>query len=406
MYSQQTPWQVNYDETQVPPFTLPEVLRSVDGRKISSATEWERNRPALLELFRKEMYGRRMPLPHRTTYKLLSEKKDALDGTALMQQIEMTFSMEDQREHKAVMLLFIPAGVKGPVPVFTGLTFNGNHVVSDDPDILVTGVTGETFRSFDRTPGAQSRRFPLKRLMERSFALAVCSYHDFFPDNYKGWEKSIFSLFLSPEELRPRGRDISAIGAWAWGISRMLDYLETHPLVDAGKAAVFGHSRLGKAALWAGAEDTRFKLVCVNDSGCGGASPNRRLWGETLYAMHLKEESFGNYWFTHTLRDICKTPEKLSIDQHQLIALIAPRSVAVHSATEDRWADPRGEYLSLWHAGKVYELYGRKDLICATPPPPDTPAGSTMSYFLRTGAHDMLLPDWECYMDAFDSALK
>ena len=406
MYIQQEPWRVNYDESQVPPFTLPEVLRSVDGKRISTAAEWESNREPLLELFRKEMYGRRMPRPHKTRYTLLSEKSGALDGLALMRQIEMTFSMENGREHKAVMLLFIPADAGKAVPVFTGLTFNGNHVVCDDPDILVTGTAGEAFRSFDRTPGAQSRRFPLKQLMERSFAVAVCSYHDFFPDDHRGWEESIFSLFFSPEELRPRGRDISAIGAWAWGISRMLDYLETDPLIAADKAAVFGHSRLGKAALWAGAEDTRFKLVCVNDSGCGGAAPSRRLWGETLYSMHRKEESFGNYWFTHTVKDICKTPEKLSVDQHQLISLIAPRSIAVHSATRDRWADPRGEYLSLWHAGPVYELYGKKSLTGATPPPPDTPVGSDMSYFLREGSHDLLLSDWECYMDAFERTLK
>lgn len=406
MYRQQIPWKVNYDESQVPPFSLPDVLRTVDGAPIDSVATWEAARPALLELFRKEMYGRRLPPPDTTHYKLLSEKKDALDGTAVMQQIEMTFSMDNGKSHKAIMLLFIPAAARKPVPVFTGLTFNGNHVVCNDPDILVTGSVGAEFRDFDRTYGSQARRFPLKRIIERSFALAICSYHDFFPDNYKGWEKSILPLFLSPAELRPRGKDISAVAVWAWGLSRMLDCLETNPLIDAGKAAVFGHSRLGKTALWAGAEDTRFKLVCVNDSGCGGAAPSRRLFGETLFSMCAREEGFGNYWFTHTVKEICATPEKLSVDQHQLIALIAPRAVAVHSATLDRWADPRGEYLSFWHAAPVYKLYGKKTVINATPPPPDTPVGSDMSYFLRQGPHDMLLSDWECYMNAFDAAVK
>ena len=185
MYRQQIPWQVNYDESQVPPFSLPEVLRTVDGVPIDSVAQWEANRPALLELFRKEMYGRRLPLPDSTQYKLLSEKKDALDGTAIMQQIEMTFSMDNGKSHKAIMLLFIPAAARKPVPVFTGLTFNGNHVVCNDPDILVTGSAGAEFRDFDRTYGSQARRFPLKRIMERSFAVAVCSYHDFFPDDFR-----------------------------------------------------------------------------------------------------------------------------------------------------------------------------------------------------------------------------
>ena len=406
MYTQQTPWYVNYDETEVPPFALPDVLTGVDGQKISSVQEWEANRNALLETFRKEMYGRRMPLPDKVEYKLLSEKKEALDGLAVMQQIEMTFSMNNGRSHKAVMLLFIPAAAKEKVPVFCGLTFNGNHVVLDDPDILVTGEVGSKYRSFDRTPGAQSRRFPLKEIMKRSFALAVCSYHDFFPDDARAWKESIFSLFMTDEELTPRGRDVSAIGGWAWGLSRMLDFLETHPAVDGSRAAVFGHSRLGKAALWAGAEDTRFKLVWSNDSGCGGAAPSRRLYGETLFAMCARPDGFGHYWFTDTVKDICSEPEKLSIDQHQLIALTAPRGITVHSATKDQWADPRGEYLSLWHAAPVFALYGKKGIPCATPPAPDTPVGTDMNYLLREGAHDLLLSDWLCSMNAFEYVLK
>ena len=195
MYIQQIPWVANYDENEVPPFVLPDPLKAVDGSSITSTAQWEANRAALLEQFRKFMYGRRLPLPDKVTYKVLHEKKGAVDGKAVMRQIELEFSMNNGRSHKAVMLLFIPAAAKGPVPVFTGLTFHGNHVISDDPDIIVTGVAGEEFRSFDRTPGAQTRRFPLSEFMERNFAFAVCSYHDFFPDAYAGWKKSIDSDF-------------------------------------------------------------------------------------------------------------------------------------------------------------------------------------------------------------------
>ena len=265
---------------------------------------------------------------------------------------------------------------------------------------------GAEFRSFDYTRGVQSRRFDLKTFMKRSIALAVCSYHDFFPDDYKGWKKSIWSLFVPEEEMEPRIKNASAIGAWAWGLSQMLDYLETVPEIDADKAAVFGHSRLGKTALWAAVEDTRFKFAHVNDSGCGGAAPNRRLFGETLFCMCSNSAGFGHYWFTEYVNDICLTPEKLPVDQHQLIALVAPRGVAVHSATEDLWADPTGEYISLWNANPVYALYGKKTLTSATPPPPDTPVGTDMSYFLRKGKHDLLPSDWACSLDAFEYVLK
>lgn len=406
MYVQELPWQVNYNESEVPLYTLPDVLTAVDGSKITTAAQWEANRGALVQVFRDVMYGRRPPMADKVEYTLLSEKKDALDGTAVMRQVELKFTMNNGKSHKAVMLLFIPADARGPVPVYCGLTFIGNHVVCDDPDILITGTAGAEFRSFDYTRGAQSRRFDLKTFMKRSIALAVCSYHDFFPDDYRGWKKSIWSLFVPEEEMEPRIKNASAIGAWAWGLSQMLDYLETVPEIDADKAAVFGHSRLGKTALWAAVEDTRFKFAHVNDSGCGGAAPNRRLFGETLFCMCSNSSGFGHYWFTEYVNDVCLTPEKLPVDQHQLIALVAPRGVAVHSATEDLWADPTGEYISLWNANPVYALYGKKTLTSATPPPPDTPVGTDMSYFLRKGKHDLLPSDWACSLDAFEYVLK
>lgn len=405
MYVQNTvDWTANYNESEIPPFTLPELLRTVDGREITDSAQWEANRPALLQTFRDVMYGRRLPLPDKVEYTLLSEKKDAIDGLAVRREIELKFSMNDGRSHKAVMLLYIPAAASGPVPVFTGLTFIGNHVVSDEEDIRMTGHAGALLNGFTRVRGVQTRRFPLAEIMKRNFALAVCSYHDFFPDHIGGWYQSIFRIFMTPEELAEH-KNATAIGAWAWGISRMLDCLETLPEIDADKAAVFGHSRLGKTSLWCGAEDTRFKLVCVNDSGCGGAAPDRRLFGETLYTMCRNPAGYGNYWFTHTMKDVALTPEKLPVDQHQLIALTAPRSIAVHSATEDLWADPKGEYLSTWSAGPVFKLYGKKPLESESQPAPDTPVGTDVSYFLRTGKHDLLLSDWQCYMDAFDHTI-
>ena len=175
-------------------------------------------------------------------------------------------------------------------------------------------------------------------------------------------------------------------------------------MIDGTKAAVFGHSRLGKASLWAGANDERFKLVCVNDSGCGGAALSRRLYGETLFSMF--ERSRIGYWFTDTLREKALHPEELPLDQHELIALIAPRAVSVHSATEDQWADPKGEYLAAYHAGPAFRLFRKTPLSSETPPAPETPAGSDVSYYYRTGQHDLLLADWLHYLAMADRVFK
>ena len=180
----------------------------------------------------------------------------------------------------------------------------------------------------------------------------------------------------------------------------MLDMLETMPEIDTSRAAVFGHSRLGKTSLWTGAQDTRFKLVCVNDSGCGGAALNRRLYGETLYSM-VEYNKIG-YWFCDYLCKHSLHPEELPFEQHQLISLVAPRAVSVHSATEDQWADPTSEYYSAYNAGKVYGLYGKTPLANPEPPAPDTPVGGDVSYFLRTGKHNLLPRDWMHYLDLAD----
>ena len=168
---------------------------------------------------------------------------------------------------------------------------------------------------------------------------------------------------------------------------------------------MFGHSRLGKSSLWAGANDERFKLVCVNDSGCGGAALSRRLYGETLFSMY-HANSLGKWWFTDTLEAKAGHPELLPLDQHELISLIAPRAIAVHSATEDQWADPKGEYLSAWLAGPVFELFGKTPLTSETPPEPEHTVGTDVSYYCRIGKHDLLLSDWEHYLAMADRLFK
>lgn len=399
-YQQTLPWKENYDEAKMPPYTLPDLLCCFDGRKIETADDWQKyRRPELLTAFRDYMYGEEPPLPDHTSYEVLDEAV-VHHGLGIRRQIKLTFTMDNGKSHSVVMLLYIPAKKRanGKAPVFVGLTFDGNHVVELDPAIIKTGSPA----AMKKDRGIQSYRFPLDYILWRGYAIAIVSYHDFFRDEPTGWQHSIFELFYDKEQLaQGRLEQYSAIGAWSWGISRMLDYLETVPEIDGDKAIVYGHSRLGKTSLWTGARDERFKLVCVNNSGCGGAALSRRLYGETLFSMH-NYCSFA-FWFCGKLKELALTPEKLPIDQHCLIAMIAPRAVAVHSAILDQWADPKGEYLSTYHAGPAFSLFSLEPLTSEEPPELDVPVGSMISYFCRNGGHAIITADFEHYLDRADA---
>ena len=406
LYPETLPWTANYNEADMPSFALPELMTCSDGEIVTSKEQWlNKRRPELLAMFRKVMYGDVPPPPDRVAYTVLTEKKDARDGIAIRREIRMDFIMNNGMRRMAIMLLYIPAGAKKKVPVAVNLTFGGNESVTTEEDITMTGLIGKRDSHFLQ-PGARVERWPIEYIMKRGYALAICSYHDFFADTYDDrWQTSIYELFRSREELNGRPLNASAISAWAWGYSRMLDCLQSVPEIDCEKAMCVGHSRLGKTALWTGVNDERFKVVCVNDSGCGGAALSRRLFGETLYAMYHYSK-VGTYWFNDELDQYCRHPENLPFDQHQLLALVAPRTLCVHSATEDLWADPKGEYLAAWHAGAAFELFGKVPLASENPPPPDTPVGSDVAYLLRTGKHNILESDWVSYLDAADRAFQ
>ncbi len=390
-YRQQSPWRPNYNENAIPPYEIPDPLTCFDGTKIRSAGEWfAKRRTELMAAYRKYFYGEELPLPDKTEYTLLEEKQ-ILCGLGIRRQIELKFSMVSGAEYKIVMLVYFPASQKD-VPVFTTLNFIGNHVVEADPDIIPTGCIGDL--AAER--GSASRRYPLELILGKGYAIAAVTHNDIFFDHPEtGWQNSVCTkLFsLDPEKY-------AAIGTWSWGLSRMLDCLTAFvPEIDPGKAIVCGHSRLGKTALWTMARDERFKMACVNDSGCGGAALNRRLYGETLYSMYGNKIGF---WFVPLLREYSLTPEKIPVEQNELIALAAPRYVAVHSATEDQWADPAGEYLATYYAGPVFQLFGMSGPESEKPPPPETAVGNELSYYCRIGKHDILAADFEHYIDRAD----
>ncbi len=406
----------NYDETKVGLYTLPDPLMGSDGKRVTTAEAWNtRRRPELLRLFETYMFGKVPTPPHpiKLLFTVNSEDRQALGGKAIRREVAILFR-DDPAAPRINLLVYLPkdAVANRRVPVFLGLNFEGNHAVSTDPGISLAtawlpnnpaaGIVDH--RATEGSRGSEASRWPVERILTRGYALATACYCDIDPDYDDGFKNGIHPLFYQPGQTRPAADEWGSIGAWAWGLSRMLDYLETAPEVDARKAAVMGHSRLGKTALWAGASDPRFAIVISNNSGAGGAALSRRIFGETVARLNT---SFP-HWFCGNFKTFSDREFMLPFDQHELISLIAPRPVLISSAAEDLWADPKGEFLAAWGADPVYRLLGTDGLAISRWPKPaiNSLVKSTIGYRIRPGKHDVTSDDWDAYMDFADHHFK
>ena len=355
---------------------LPDPLAAADGTRVTTAEAWrDQVRPRTLQRFREQVYGvRPVGKPADFATKVLREDVRALDGTATLREIEITYSGPGGKGRIRPVVI-TPNAAKQPVAAFLLLNFRA-------PDPLLTqNLKGE---------------WPVREIIGRGYAAVAFDFNEVDPDRIDGFKDGVRAVFGK----EPRDADAwGALSAWGWGASRVMDYLETDPRIDAKKVAAIGHSRAGKAALWCGAEDERFALVISNNSGCGGAALSRTKRGERIANITSRFP----HWFCENYRKFSGKEETLPVDQHQLLGLIAPRLLYVASATQDAWADPQSECESCVLAGQVYALFGKKGLESATLPAADQAmtAGS-IGYHLRTGKHDLTLGDWQHYMDFAD----
>ena len=420
---------LKYNEAAIPGYELPDPLTADNGKRITNPDMWWRQRrPEILSLFENEMYGKTPlyanagnELLRTLRIEILKEKSNALGGKATRREVRLHFSTKIDGPYLDI-LLYLPNNIIKPVPAFIVLNFRGNQSVTEESDIRIctswmtprNDGTVNNFQSAESSRGSDKSRWPVEMIIDRGYALATACYQDIDPDYDDDFQNGIHPLFYKEGQKKPAANEWGSIGAWAWGMSRILDYLETERNINPEKIAVAGHSRLGKAALWAGAQDQRFAVVIANNSGCGGGALSKCIYGETVDLLCYVRP----HWFCTNFRYYAGNEKDLAFDQHELITLIAPRPVYLATAEDDKAADPKGELLSLLNADAVYRLLGtdgtgdavnkyalqRKGVLFydAKMPPLNQSVGATIGFHIRSGGHDMTGYDWEQFLNFTD----
>ncbi|MCC5847500.1 MAG: acetylxylan esterase [Verrucomicrobia bacterium] len=388
------------DEAGVPQYKLPDLF---DGKP--NPQYWADRRRELLETFAEHVYGRTpLEAPEGGWGPTVRSREAAPFAEATRIQFRIQVGPPGNR-HAVALLLYLPEKRKGPVPVFLGLNFSGNHTIHTDPGISLpeswmfpwdgTGVVDH--RATEAGRGTRAHRWPVERILERGYGLATLYCGDLAPDQQGHPRISSFRELFAPAP-DPQS-EWGNLGIWAWSLSRAREAISALAEVDAHRIIAIGHSRMGKAALWAAAQDPLFAAAISNNSGCLGAALSRRKFGETV----AKISKGFPHWFCPRLSTYAEREEQMPVDQHMLLALIAPRPLYVSSASEDLWADPRGEFLAAVEASAAYRLFGHEGIAGTEFPEVEAPLhGDRIGYHIRRGTHNMLRYDWERFMDFMD----
>lgn len=393
-------FETNYDESKVPQFEVPQVLTTSDNEKIATSQEWiEKRRPELYKFFENKVFGKVPSDLDTITFKVIETDKNALNGTALRKQVQVSL-FKNEKSLNFNLLIYLPKTTKA-AGIFLGYNFYGNHSITPDSNVIISNAWAMNNSSLsvsnhqltETSRGKRAYRWAIDKIIAGGFGLATIYYGEIDPDKHD-FTDGIHPLFYTNKQENPETHEWGSISAWAFGLSRAMDYFEQDVHINAKKVVVFGHSRLGKASLWAGASDERFAGVISNNSGCGGAALSKRKFGETINVINT---SFP-HWFCRYFKNYNNNEEALPVDQHELLALIAPRPLYVASAQDDQWADPKGEFLSAYYASEVYTLFGKERIDSKQLPPLNSAIQKAVSYHIRTGKHDVTDYDWEQYI--------
>ena len=392
----------NYDESQVGSYTLPDPLVLANGKRVvDPQTFLKIRRPEIVSLFEENQFGRSPDRPVGLTFDVFDKGTPALDGKALRRQLTVYFS-SNRAGPKMDVAIYLPRAATKPVPLLLCLNFSANANVIDDPGLKAGEVWSRDHRRVPASEGMKFGHLPVADILSQGFGVAAVYYGDIEPDFQEGFPFGVRHFLLKPgqTELAPDGW--GAIAAWAWGLSRAMDYLEQDPMVDAKRVSLLGVSRLGKAVLWAGALDTRFAMVIASCSGEGGAALSRRNYGETVKNLTVNFP----YWFCANYQKYGDHVDQLPVDANMLLALIAPRPLFLQTADQDRWSDPKGEFLAAIAVDPVYRLLGAQGLGTDQMPPAGQPIMHTVGYYEHAGGHGALPFDWPEFLRFMQLHLK
>lgn len=364
---------INYDETKVGDYKLPELLRTKGGLTIKDVKIWEKfRRPEILSLFEEHVYGKVPTDFDKIDFAIKKDDFQAMDGLAHLKEVKVMI----HRGGKSLLInltLFIPKRKKKPVPAF--LLINNRSKRNASP-------TRDTISEF----------WPAEEMINAGYAIASFQVSEAAPDDKVRYKDGVLRLY---PELHNKNDGMRTIGSWAWAASRIMDYFEIDDEIDHKRVALVGHSRGGKTALWAAATDKRFALCISNNSGNTGAALSRRNFGETVEVINTAFP----HWFNANYKKYNNNEKKLPIDQHMLVALIAPRPVYITSASKDLWADPVGMFLAAKEAEQVYQLYRLQSALPNTHPAIDNPIyKSVLAYHMRNGKHNLTKYDWKQFI--------
>ena len=393
------------EEKDVPRYDLPEVLECIDGSKVNTAEIWEKKRrPEIISLFSTYMYGEIPNYVGKTKWELLKEENNVVRGKAIRKDVRI-YPIKGNDSFKFDVQIYLPkTSSVAPAPIFLALSFHPNYTVYNDCTIDLSDFAKSNNKNEHVSmKGSKSSFWNLESIIERCVGSATFCYQDLVADSQEDFLDGFPSLFFNKGMGYPAPYEWGAISLWAYQMREVMNYIVTDHNIDSRKVIAIGHSRLGKAALWAGALDQRIAMVISNNSGCGGAAISRRSFGESIEAINQRFP----HWFCGNFKQFNNRERYLPFDQHELIALIAPRPVYIASADEDWWSDPKGEFLGGKYASSVYHLYGKKGLECDSIPSVGEPqTDGSIGYHIRKGKHDMTLYDIEQYLDFADTHLK